>query len=368
MVVWAASIGSIHQSKWALYPPWLCYRLEEAFFAGTEWIEYRLPGQGTQNSYWINTKDLFQQMGWQKKCRRKVVRAAVRCTYCGSQDRKPYVFALNPPASSGDLDPWTVNLETGRLNLDEKHRTIPACTWDMQGYLTSVNYGTQELHEAYPIEDEDEAYIAMQETSKGKMVLDSGATTCCGSVVALEALQRMRVEKEGNDGVASFDPEDNQRFKFGNGEAQSSLGRADLRISSGGEEGQVSVQVLETKGRYVPMLGSVKLLRDLGAVVDFDQDEAIFKKVDPNKVVQLERASSGHLLLDLQKDLSEQMGSRPRTGQDLIRRVDVGKAYLHGEASSSADGAPTLILPATDAEESSESDTASQDPSAQQDE
>ena len=102
--------------------------------------------------------------------------------------------------------------------------------------------------------------------------------------------------------------------------------------------------------------------------MDFDQDEAIFKKVDPNKVVQLERASSGHLLLDLQKDLSEQMGSRPRTGQDLIRRVDVGKAYLHGEASSSADGAPTLILPATDAEESSESDTASQEPSAQQDE
>ena len=42
---------------------------------------------------------------------------------------------------------------------------------------------------------------------------------------------------------------------------------------------------------------------NLGAVIDFDRDEAIFKKIDPCRVIPLERAPSGHQLFPLTEDI-----------------------------------------------------------------
>ena len=48
---------------------------------------------------------------------------------------------------------------------------------------------------------------------------------------------------------------------------------------------------------------SVAALRALGAVIDFEKDEAIFRNVDASVVVPLERAPSGHQLFPLTKDI-----------------------------------------------------------------
>ena len=52
-----------------------------------------------------------------------------------------------------------------------------------------------------------------------------------------------------------------------------------------------------------PVLMSIASLRALGAVIDFDRDEAIFKKIDPCRVISLERAPSGHQLFPLTEDI-----------------------------------------------------------------
>ena len=43
-----------------------------------------------------------------------------------------------------------------------------------------------------------------------------------------------------------------------------------------------------------PVLLSVDTLRKLGAVIDFTKDQAVFSKVAPDVVVQLERSQTGH--------------------------------------------------------------------------
>jgi len=50
------------------------------------------------------------------------------------------------------------------------------------------------------------------------------------------------------------------------------------------------------------MLASIDFLRRSKAIIDFHRGEAVFEAVS-NKVVKLEESSSGHLLVDLTKDL-----------------------------------------------------------------
>ena len=86
---------------------------------------------------------------------------------------------------------------------------------------------------------------------------------------------------------------------------------------------------VDTGKKYVPILGSVKLMKELGAVIDYETAEAVFKKLDPNTVVQLEEASNGHLLYDLVKDLYDQKGTRP-----LSSTEELGKLCQKGKSTS----------------------------------
>ncbi len=53
----------------------------------------------------------------------------------------------------------------------------------------------------------------------------------------------------------------------------------------------------------MPMLLSVSALAHLGTVLDFENGQAVFKKVAPDVSVQLGRTKAGHLLLDMSQDL-----------------------------------------------------------------
>lgn len=48
--------------------------------------------------------------------------------------------------------------------------------------------------------------------------------------------------------------------------------------------------------------GPIHSLRRLGAIVDFECDKAVFRHVDPRKVVKLERSAAGHQVLPLTED------------------------------------------------------------------
>lgn len=59
------------------------------------------------------------------------------------------------------------------------------------------------------------------------------------------------------------------------------------------------------------MLISKKALKALGAVLDFETGEVIYTKVDRTKVVQLQEAPNGHLLMPLTGNLLD--GAKTRS-------------------------------------------------------
>ena len=52
----------------------------------------------------------------------------------------------------------------------------------------------------------------------------------------------------------------------------------------------------------VPILFSVETLRSLGALIDFEHDLIVFRHLSNERIIQLERSSSGHQLLPLAQD------------------------------------------------------------------
>jgi hypothetical protein len=52
-----------------------------------------------------------------------------------------------------------------------------------------------------------------------------------------------------------------------------------------------------------PILLSAHSLRQLGALVDFENDLAVFRHVDPTRAIQLERSSAGHQVMPLTEDV-----------------------------------------------------------------
>ena len=74
-----------------------------------------------------------------------------------------------------------------------------------------------------------------------------------------------------------------------------------FQISAKGSTREFHIHAWDASG--VPMLLNVKALASLGAVIDFAEEMAIFAALDPDMVVQLERAECGHFMVDLSEDL-----------------------------------------------------------------
>ena len=75
------------------------------------------------------------------------------------------------------------------------------------------------------------------------------------------------------------------------------------------------VAVHELPGQ--PVLMSIKSLRALGTVIDYDRDEMILKKVNSKKVVKLERADSGHQLFPMVTDIYQGAAERRSSFESL---------------------------------------------------
>lgn len=135
---------------------------------------------------------------------------------------------------------------------------------------------------------------------EGKGVIDCGATATLGSVSAVESLMALNQERCGEDRV-SVDPSVRPVFKFGNNSAKSCISTVDLGVDLGDRKGKMQVHVHDVANQ--PVLVSIKALKALGAVLDFESNEVVYKKVCPKSVVPLEAAANGHLLMPLGGDL-----------------------------------------------------------------
>ena len=73
-----------------------------------------------------------------------------------------------------------------------------------------------------------------------------------------------------------------------------------LRVQAGGRDGELKVHTLDRGSS--PILFSIETLRALGAIIDFENDLAVFRHLDPKRIIELERSCTGHQLLPLCED------------------------------------------------------------------
>eukprot|EP00435_Cladocopium_sp_Y103_P035779 s2053_g9.t1 len=154
----------------------------------------------------------------------------------------------------------------------------------------------------YQGEDSGEELLSTSEAiQKGFGILDGGATKTLGSVYALERLMELNQAKHGHDGIQGVDPQNTPTFGFGNSSRDTCLSTAQLSISAGNKPGVLQVHTLD-KGTG-PILVSIATLRQLGAVIDFEANLAVFRNLDAKKVVPLRQSASRHQMVSLTDDL-----------------------------------------------------------------
>jgi hypothetical protein len=146
------------------------------------------------------------------------------------------------------------------------------------------------------------ALMASDALLTGKAVLDGGATSSLGSVEAVERVMKINLETHGSTRT-TVRPSEQPNFSFGNGQSKKCLSTVSLGITADSKAGSMDVHTLQAPG--VPILLSIKSLRRMGAIIDFSNDTAVFTKLNGCKLVQLERASSGHQLFPLTTDVFE---------------------------------------------------------------
>ena len=161
--------------------------------------------------------------------------------------------------------------------------------------------------------DDPEALTAMGVTGcmstqeaieAGMGIIDGGATKTLASVHAIEKLMEVNNQKHGETRVMEVNLEEQPTFGFGNSSKDTCVSTAKLGIQANQKPGMLKIHALD-KGQG-PILVSVDTLRALGAVIDFEHDLAVFRKLDDQKLIQLQRSASGHQLISLSDDLYSQ--------------------------------------------------------------
>ena len=147
-----------------------------------------------------------------------------------------------------------------------------------------------------------ECCLALEATNRGKAVVGCGATKSFGGIDALEKLAKRNAKRHRRTKMA-VDLADCPTFTFGNSRRAKVNGRATFEIEAKGQRGTFDIHGLNAKG--VPILVSIDTLAKMGAVIDFRTGRAIYQALDPNAIIQLEKATTGHLLMDLAEDLCE---------------------------------------------------------------
>ena len=140
-----------------------------------------------------------------------------------------------------------------------------------------------------------------QAIREGHGIVDGGATKTLGSVHALEALVSENLRKHNHGGVMEVDTSNKPTFGFGNSSRDRCLSTAKMRISANNKDGLLTIHTLD-KGEG-PVLLSIDTLRRLKAVIDFEHDLVVFRALDDQKVITMERSQAGHQLLSLTDDL-----------------------------------------------------------------
>ena len=142
-------------------------------------------------------------------------------------------------------------------------------------------------------------------------MIDGGATRTLGSVTAIQNVMDINAKKYGEPRVLSVDLANQPVFGFGNSTENRCTSTVELGISAGNRAGHLTIHALDQGDS--PILLSVASLRSLGAIIDFAEDLICFRKIDPGRLLSVERSTTGHQLLPLTEDFykNAKLTSRP---------------------------------------------------------
>ena len=243
------------------------------------------------------------------------------CFICGGKDHD---FRNCPKRSQGKGTAHFVSATSGIYMLqgstdgtpgntkDEQHVSVYAATGheseDQMLCYMHVGQGDPEAGRPEGIIPEEALSVAGQ-LYPGFAVVDSGATETVGSLDALEAVVSMRRRQYGLENVQVF-PEAKRNFRFGNGQQQRATSFVEVPQTLNGRAVALGVYALDVP--RVPILLSIRTLKRLGSVIDFEKKTIVFKAIDPGVTIALHESASGHLLLDLVHDWLRQPGSSPK--------------------------------------------------------
>ena len=146
-------------------------------------------------------------------------------------------------------------------------------------------------------------------------IIDSGATASLGSIDAMEALALQNIE-QGGDSKIQLDLNKRPTFKFGNGMLKECVSTAQVQMQAGSKNGNMEIHIHDSPQQ--PVLVSRKALRSLGAVIDFESNQVIYKNADKKTVVPLVEAPNGHLLMPLAGNLLQGGVSRQTEFLNLV--------------------------------------------------
>ena len=139
-----------------------------------------------------------------------------------------------------------------------------------------------------------EIFSVMAQRHPGHAVLDSGATEKVASLEALEELMKVRAQRHGPERFEVVPTR--KRFQFGNGESK--LAESLVIISQLRNKKSFGLAVCSLDVKAVPILLSVRTLKELGTILDFERKELRLQAIGSNFATR-------HLLLDLTADWLE---------------------------------------------------------------
>ena len=155
-------------------------------------------------------------------------------------------------------------------------------------------------------EPEDNMLALGQILESGNAIIDGGATSSLGSEEAVQKVASLNWEATGEDSIEIL-PSEQPAFRFGNNAQHKCMSTALVKLPITSMNSRMKIHVHDIPGQ--PVLLSVKSLRALGAVIDFSNNQAVFKALNAAAVVTLETTESGHQLFPLTRDVLQ--GSTP---------------------------------------------------------
>lgn len=183
------------------------------------------------------------------------------------------------------------------------------------GTVNFVGFGTPMVERVdHLMQTEETAYVAtsyddgtpseetsmicfnMDELTRGKAILDSGASDNIVGAETLQNLSEVLEEMDFEPGQEiTVDRSIHKKFMFGNNQVSAGLGLGHINTGINGKEMKIQAHVVEGA---TPFLLSSKFLYDMEAVVDFRTGKAVFHALSED-AIQLERTPNHHLLLPL---------------------------------------------------------------------